>query len=183
MRDGPTKINPPHTNPGGRPPGVGLAFSRFRYRYAGDNCGLNNDQDPNLRVHVTQHTPATAATATCDCVIRLMAASERRELHIEGRPSELPPVSGAALSLFFQESRSCLRKVSLTFMALSDDLCLALATMPRLDVELEICYCSVSDDAAGSFVECLQSDRGPVRLRDCEFGIRFLRVLWQVKVV
>jgi hypothetical protein len=137
MRDGPTKINPPHTNPGGRPPGVGLAFSRFRYRYAGDNCGLNNDQDPNLRVHVTQHTPATAATATCDCVIRLMAASERRELHIEGRPSELPPLSGAALSLFFQESRGCLRKVSLTFMALSDDLCLALATMPRLEVELE----------------------------------------------
>jgi hypothetical protein len=52
---------------------------------------------------------------------------------------------------------------------LSEDQCLALATMSRLDVELEVRYCRLADDAAGAFVECLhQSDRGPVNLDLCK---------------
>jgi hypothetical protein len=39
--------------------------------------------------------------------------------------------------------------------------------MSRLDVELHICNCSLADDAAGAFVECLQSARGPVSLHYC----------------
>jgi hypothetical protein len=40
--------------------------------------------------------------------------------------------------------------------------------MSRLDVELNLRYCSLSNDAEGAFVECLQSDRGPVRLIYCD---------------
>jgi hypothetical protein len=36
--------------------------------------------------------------------------------------------------------------------------------LSRLDVELNLNFCSLSNNAAGAFVECLQSDRGPVNL-------------------
>jgi hypothetical protein len=52
-------------------------------------------------------------------------------------------------------------------MALNADLCHALATMSRLDVEVVLSYCRLSNDAAGAFVKCLQSDRGPVKLEQC----------------
>jgi hypothetical protein len=52
-------------------------------------------------------------------------------------------------------------------MILNEDQCLALAAMSRLDVELNISKCSLWNDAAGAFVECLQSDRGPVELQNC----------------
>jgi hypothetical protein len=39
--------------------------------------------------------------------------------------------------------------------------------MSRLDVELTMDGCRLPNDAADAFVECLQSDRGPVKLIDC----------------
>jgi hypothetical protein len=44
----------------------------------------------------------------------------------------------------------------------------------RLDVELEMCYCILLDGASGAFVECLQSDRGPVKLIDCPIDNQIL---------
>jgi hypothetical protein len=68
--------------------------------------------------------------------------------------------------------------VTLQEMALSEDLCLALGSMSRFDVELNIDACSLADDdAAAAFVECLQSDRGPIRLDICEINFRLSRVL------
>jgi hypothetical protein len=75
---------------------------------------------------------------------------------------------------FSQESRSCLRKLTLYDMVLSEDQCLALATMSRLDVGLHLFDCSLSNGAAFAFVECLQSDRGPVDLRDCQIDSQIL---------
>jgi hypothetical protein len=122
-----------------------------------------------LFVRVTWGTPAAVATATCDFLVRLLATCEQHNLLISGLDSGVPPpISGAALSLFFQESRSCLRRVTFFQMALDADQCLALTTMSRLDVKLDICHCTLVDDAAGAFVECLQSDRGPVELNDCD---------------
>jgi hypothetical protein len=87
------------------------------------------------------------------------------------------PLSGAALSLFFQESRDDLRKVVLSWMALSEDQCLALGTMSRLDVELDIRDCSLVDGAAElAFQECLQSGRGPVNLEMCRSDSRVARL-------
>jgi hypothetical protein len=116
------------------------------------------------------------ATATCDFLVRVFATCEERALRIEGCRHSVPtPLSGASLSLFFQESREVLRKVVLIDMTLSEDQCLALATMSRLDVELEVRYCRLADDAAGAFVECLhQSDRGPVSLHMCEIDNQIL---------
>jgi hypothetical protein len=130
-----------------------------------------------LCVHVTSDTAAAAATATCDFAVRLYATCKRRELFIDGGDIAVStplPVSGAALSLFFQESRDDLQKVMLNRMVLSEDLCLALATMSRLDVEVTISLCGLADDAAGAFVECLHSDRGPVNLNWCDIDGQLL---------
>jgi hypothetical protein len=129
----------------------------------GGNAGTSTT---SLRVYVTPNTAAALATATCDFAVRLFATCERHDLCIEGGIN--PPLSGAVISLFFQESRSCLRKVRLDYIALSEDHCRALATMSRLDVELNLVFCSLSNDAAGAFVECLQSDRGPIQLIRCK---------------
>jgi hypothetical protein len=132
---------------------------------------LGAEADASLVVLVTPGTAAASATATCDFLLRLLAASEKRDIFIRG---ESPPISGAGISIFFQESRSCLGQVTLFSMALNEDLCRALATMSRLDVELVIRNCSLADDAAGAFIECLQSDRGPVNLRYCEIESQIL---------
>jgi hypothetical protein len=128
-----------------------------------------------LFVRVTPDTDAAEATTTCDFMVRLLATCERREAHIDGYLNDSPlPISGAALSLFFQESRDDLRKVVLYNLALSADLCQALATMSRLDVELDLLWCTLADDAAGAFVECLQSEKGPVKLDNCKVDSRII---------
>jgi hypothetical protein len=130
---------------------------------------------PSMCVHATPDTAAAVATATCDFVLRLFATCEQRNLFIDGGDSTVStPISGASISLFFQESRDDLRKVVLYRMVLSEDLCLALATMSRLDVEVTISLCSLADDAAGAFVECLHSDRGPVNLNWCDIDGQLL---------
>jgi hypothetical protein len=102
-------------------------------------------------------------------LFRLLVTCEKHDVYIRGCYEGVStPLSGAGLSLFFQESRSCLRQVTLSFMTLSADQFLALATMSRLDVQLKILECGLADDAAGAFVECLHSDRGPVELNDCD---------------
>jgi hypothetical protein len=128
-----------------------------------------------LNVHVTEGTVPAAATATCEFLLRLLATSELPSVHKHGFYSIVsPPISGAALSLFFQESRICLGKVLLSFMALNADQCLALATMSRLDVEVQMRCCSLSNDAVGAFVEFLQSDRGPVELQSCSIDSQII---------
>jgi hypothetical protein len=53
-------------------------------------------------------------------------------------------------------------------MTLNEDVCRALATMSRLDVKVKINKCRLSTDAAGAaFVECAQSDKGPIELDNC----------------
>jgi hypothetical protein len=136
------------------------------------NLGANGTK---LCAHATPDTADGAATATCDFAVRLVATCEQTDLYIEGADISVPPpLSGAAISLFFQESRSCLQTFEFNLMALSEDLCLALATMSRLDVELEVRYCRLADDAAGAFVECLQSYRGSVKLKMCKIGSQII---------
>jgi hypothetical protein len=141
------------------------------------SIGANTYQDLNLcRVHLAPGAAYAAATATCDFLVRLLATCDQRELHIAGTsPNVPPPVSGTALSFLFQECPDNLRQVKLGYMALSEGLCLALATTPRLDVELGMMECTLVDGAAGAFVECLQSERGgPVKLTMCEIDDRAL---------
>jgi hypothetical protein len=132
----------------------------------GDLGGTTHTTD--LRVRVTRGMATAVAMATCDFLVRLLATSELRAVYILGSHRESPPLSGETLSLFFQESRSCLRKVFLSRMSLTEDQCRALATRSRLDVELVMLNCSLVDDAAGAFVECLQSDEGPITLHNCK---------------
>jgi hypothetical protein len=122
----------------------------------------------SLYVRVRSGMAAAAATATCNCILCLLATSEHHGVYILGRDSrDPPPLSGAALPLFFQESQNCLHQVVFHNMAFSADQCRALATMSRLDMELEISFCRVLNDAAGAFVECLHTGRGPVKLDQC----------------
>jgi hypothetical protein len=137
----------------------------------------DNGSTTLLGVYVTPGTAAAVATATCDFAVRLLATCEERDLFIDGGDIAAPaPLSGASLSLFFQESRGDLQKFSLNRMVLSEDQCLALATMSRLDVELDISICSLADDAAaaGAFIECMQSDRGRATLYRCKIDSQLL---------
>jgi hypothetical protein len=143
----------------------GVYISSEAFYVGGDPWVLSLEGDG---VYVRSGAAAAAATATCDFLVRLLATCESHGVSIEACHSTVPPpMSGAGLSLFFQESRSCLRQVTLYYMALSADQCRALATMSRLDVEVTISHCRLTDDAAGAFVESLHSDRGPVKLIDC----------------
>jgi hypothetical protein len=128
----------------------------------------------HLRVCVRMGMAAAAATATCDFLLRTLATCEKDGVSIFGNYNVPPPLSGAGLSRFFQDSRSCLRKVTLNSLLLSEDQCLALATMSRLDVELLLFDCSLSNGAAFAFVECLQSDRGPIQLDTCTLDSQIL---------
>jgi hypothetical protein len=58
--------------------------------------------------------------------------------------------------------------------ALNEDQCRVLATIPRRDVELNLTRCGIADDAAGAFIECLQSDRGPIKLDRCSIDGQIL---------
>jgi hypothetical protein len=71
-------------------------------------------------------------------------------------PSDVPPISGAGLSLFFQEP-FYLRQVTLNGTALNEDQCLAVATMSRLVVELIFGFCSLANDLSGCFVRVTDS--------------------------
>jgi hypothetical protein len=130
-----------------------------------------NDYENNLCVHVTLGTALYAvATATCHLLLRLLATTNKKpDVFIRGQSKYLAsPVSGEALSLFFQEIPSCLRQVTLHSMTLKEDHCRALATMSRFGVEVKICECRVIGDAAElAFVECLQSETGPIQLLGC----------------
>jgi hypothetical protein len=89
---------------------------------------LGGDSDAKVLVHVTPGTAAASAAATCDIFLPLVATNDKMDVCIGGIFNEVPPISGAGISIFFQESRKCLRQVKLTCMALNEDLCLALAT-------------------------------------------------------
>jgi hypothetical protein len=136
--------------------------------------GVNGDTN-YLGVHVTSGTADAVVTATCNFLVCLLATCEQDDLLIQGRGNTVStPLSGASLSLFFQESRDDLRKVVLCDMVLSEDLCLALATMSRLDMEVNISASSLADYAAGAFIECMQSDRGLGMLYECEIDSQIL---------
>jgi hypothetical protein len=136
-----------------------------------------SDTRTRMCVRVRSGSAAAAAAAPCDFAVRLLAASELRSVYIRGIYTMVPPpVSGETLSLFFQGSRSCLRQVTLELMALSEDQCRALATMSRLDVELNLRICRLADDDAAerAFVDCLQRDKGPIQLSGCQIASRIL---------
>jgi hypothetical protein len=147
----------------------------------GSNTG---DPDNSLYVHTTAidatDTPFTAATAraTYDFLLRLLATCDERVLSIRGRIHDggPPPLSGAALSFFFQESQSSLQKVTLCNMDLGQDQIHALATGSRPTIEVILFECSLHDsaDSQNAFVECLQSDGGPTELIMCRLDSRVL---------
>jgi hypothetical protein len=138
----------------------------------GDGGGI---QSTDLRVLATRGTATAVVMTTCDFLVRLLATSEPCDVYIRGSHNEVPPpMSGQTLSVFFQESRSCLRKVFLSRMSLTEDQCRALATMSRLDVELDMFNCSLADDAAGAFIGCLRSENGPIELDRCQIDSQIL---------
>jgi hypothetical protein len=92
----------------------GFVFSRcIEYPLYPVAVELGSNSGTLMYVHAT----TAGAAATCDFMVRLLATSDSDHLFIRegytlnGDPS--PSISGAGLSIFFRESRSCLRKVKL----------------------------------------------------------------------
>jgi hypothetical protein len=131
-----------------------------------------------LNIYVVRGTAPAAATATCDFLLRLLATCDKRDLSIKGHNLVVPtPLSGAALSIFFRESRDGLRKVKLHDITFGEDHCRALATESRPTLKVIMSSCSLSDggsDCQNAFVECLQNDRGPTELIMCRIDSRVL---------
>jgi hypothetical protein len=113
---------------------------------------LRIDQASSMFIGVTPDTAAAAATATGDFLLRLMATCELQIADIRGHIDHSPPISGEGLSLFFRESRDNLRQVSFGHTILNEELIRALVTMSRLDVEVKISLCNLSNGASGSFI-------------------------------
>jgi hypothetical protein len=136
---------------------------------------LGDNFDTKLFVFVLEGTATAVATATCEFLLRLLPTCQHDDLYIQGANDGVPtPMSGAALSVLFQENRDNLRKVTVTYMTLSEDQCLVMATMSRLDVEIILRYCYLADNAAGAFVACLHTDRGPVKVYECKIDNQIL---------
>jgi hypothetical protein len=63
---------------------------------------LGGDGGTNMCVRVRSGTPPAAATVTCNFLLRLLATCEHHGVSITGLDRSVsPPLSGAALSLFF----------------------------------------------------------------------------------
>jgi hypothetical protein len=114
---------------------------------------------------------------TCNFLVRLLAASEKRDVCIRGT-SNLLPVSGPTLSHFFERSQETLIKVTLGDIILSEEhiRVLAIATAPRHELQLILQRCSLSDNDAcrNAFVQWLQSGRGPTELHECRIDSHVL---------
>jgi hypothetical protein len=125
----------------------------------------------SVRVHAPD--PATAASV-CDFLLRLVTAtSEQRHVRVaaECHGTESLPVSGRALSRFLEQSRlNNLQSLTLSHILLNEEQWHALASVSRIDVDLNLEYCSLSDDTGcrDAFLECLQNDRGPTKLDRCQ---------------
>jgi hypothetical protein len=79
---------------------------------------------PSFPVRVRVRAGTAAATATCDFLLRILATCEKVGVFIStDSRAVILPLSGAGLTRFFQESRSCLRRVTLNHMDLSEDPC------------------------------------------------------------
>jgi hypothetical protein len=68
---------------------------------------LGSGDANSMCVRVRSGTATTSASATCDFMVRLLAASEHHDVSISGRNSTVPPpLSGAALSLFSKRAEA-----------------------------------------------------------------------------
>jgi hypothetical protein len=114
----------------------------------------------------------------CAFLLRLLATSEKRSVRIKRRcyKRSRNAVSGPTLTRFFQESRDNLCKVTLENLILNKYRCRALATVSRPTLAIILKHCGLADhaDCRNVFVECLQSDRGPTKLIQCEIDSHIL---------
>jgi hypothetical protein len=153
----------------------------YIYHHSGDPVVLNvsDDDDDCLRVHVTEGTASAAATATCDLLVTLLATTDDGAVWMQGNSDVATaplPVSAVALSAIFQENRDLPRTFTVGFATLNEEQIRALETASSPDVEVQLHKCSLSGDAAcrEAFVECLQSDGCPIKLKQCTIDCQVL---------
>jgi hypothetical protein len=126
--------------------------------------GVLNDSG-RLYVDVRPGTATDTVMATCNFLVRLLAASEKRNVYINGG-RELLPVSDPTLSHLFERSRESLIQITLACMILNEEhiRALAIAITPRHELRLVLQCCRLSDNndaCRDSFVQWLQSDGVP----------------------
>jgi hypothetical protein len=108
---------------------------------------------------------------SCDFVMRLLAnskyissvelASPREDVDAVALPLA---VSGDTLSYFLTETPSHLRKLELKHLTLNADQSRALETCGSTELEVELFYCEVTNDAKSDFSRWMQSSRSPSKL-------------------
>jgi hypothetical protein len=128
---------------------------------------LNVDVKLFVRLLIQLQRPAI------NFLVRLLAASEERNVDRLGHRLALLPVSGPALSYLFERGREHLVKVSFGKMILNDEHVRALAITPCHELQLVLTWYSLPDiDACrNTFIQWLQSGGGPTGLNGCHSHI------------
>jgi ankyrin repeat protein len=145
-------------------------------RYAGlFSCwfSIGNPEGASVKVGFSGNSPEPTAAM----LLRFLTNSEHPIVRIaySGRHNNAPlPVSGPTLSRFLEESNA--QRVELACVTLDEAQCRALKTVSRSNMEVQLQYCSLSGDAGcrDAFIDCLQSDGGPMELDRCQVDCQIL---------
>jgi hypothetical protein len=131
------------------------------------------------------------ATAIFDGIFRLLATSDAASLRLschdgnslvaspnnsESSRLFLFPVPGHVLSryLISQQSDTSLKTLRLEDMTLDTDHCIALETNDRIDLDIELSNCKLTDDGTQAFLESQRRNKGPEKLLNCKMDVAVL---------
>jgi hypothetical protein len=130
------------------------------------------------------------ATAIFDGIFRLLATSDAASLCLSchdgnslvASPNNsdvsrlyLFPVPGPLLSRYLiSQSATNLKTLRLEDMTLDTDHCIALESNDRIDLDIELSNCKITEDGTQAFVESQRRNKGPEKLLNCKMDAAVL---------
>jgi hypothetical protein len=149
-------------------------------RYTGSSSlcfSIGHPESATVKVGFSLNSPGPITVAAAEFVLHLLTNSEQ-VVRFEFPHDEITCpllVSGPALSRFFEQSNA--QRVELARVTLNEAQCRALMTAPRSNMEVQLQYCSLLSNDTGcrdAFIQCLQSDGGPMELDRCQIDCQIL---------
>jgi hypothetical protein len=152
----------------------------YQYLFAVNDVFTSCAKDFKIYSKSTAH-----ATAIFDGIFRLLATSDAASLCLSCHDEDsliaspnnsetsrlfLFPVPGPVLSRYLVslQSATSLKTLRLADMTLGTDHCIALESNCRIDLEIELRNCKLTDDGTQAFLESQRRNKGPERLLNCK---------------
>jgi hypothetical protein len=148
-----------------------------RYTSSSSWCfSIGHPEHATVKVGFSPNSLGLAVVAAIEFVLRLLPNSEQ-VVRIEFCNDDIQcplPITGPALSRFFEQSDA--QRVELTGLILLEAQCHVLMTAPRSNMEVQLQYCILLDEPGcrDAFIQCLQSDGGPMELDRCQIDCQTL---------